>query len=145
MSPPVRRLAALVLCTIAFGAGCFGDATTKPAATVNGTKIPTSALVDELNAINANTDFIRSLEAGSPNSTGAATNTGLTVVGSKPGSFDAAFVSQVLLRQIDYSLIHTEVTKRQLTLSDACRLTASNDAKLNLGQGDAATGEALFN
>src|SRR4051812_20478985 len=105
MSPSVRRLAALVLCTIAFGAAC-GKATSAPAAKVNDTAIPTSALVDELNAINANPDFIKSLEAGAPNSTGGASGGGLTVVGSKPGSFDAAFVSQVLLRQIDYALIH---------------------------------------
>ena len=71
-------------------------------------EITTRDLVDELNAINANPDFIRSLQAGSPNSSGAATNTGLTVVGTTPGSFDAAFVSQVLLRQIDYAMIHTE-------------------------------------
>ena len=29
-------------------------------------------------------------------------------------------------------------------MSDACKLTASNDAKLNLGQGDANTGQTLF-
>lgn len=144
MSPSVRRLAALALCTIAFGAACFGNSTSAPAAKVNGTSIPTKELVDELNAINANPDFIRSLEAGSPNSSGAATSTGLTVVGSTPGTFDAAFVSQVLLRQIDYALIHAEVTRRQLALTDACRLTASNDAKLNLGQGNADTGQTLF-
>ncbi len=53
-------------------------------------------------------------------------------------------MSQVLLRQIDYALIHAEVAKRRLTLTDACRLTASNDAKLNLGQGDANAGQTLF-
>lgn len=137
MSPSVRRLAALVLCTFAFAAGCFGKSNSAAAATVNGTTITTKDLVDELNAINANPDYIQSLQA-------ASTSGGFKVVGTKPGSFDAAFVSQVLLRQIDYAMIHDEVTKRHLAANDSCRLAATNDAKLNLGQGDSTSGAALF-
>ncbi|MEY2422218.1 MAG: foldase protein PrsA [Acidimicrobiaceae bacterium] len=133
----MKRLAALVLCTLAFGAAC-GSTSSDPAATVNGKTISTHDLVEELNAIEANGDFINSLQSGSP--TG-----GLTVVGATPGSFDAAFVAQVLLRQMDYTLIHAEITKRHVVIDDACRVEARNDAMLNLGQQNATTGEQLFN
>ena len=134
----MRRLAALILCTFALGASC-SNSTSAPAATVNGTNISTRELVDELNAINANPDYIKSLQASPP--TGAA---GVSVVGSTPGSFDAGFVSQTLLRQILFSMVHSEVTKRHLTADDACRLEATNDAKQNLGQGDSNSGQAFF-
>jgi parvulin-like peptidyl-prolyl isomerase len=132
----VKRLAALVVCTLALGAAC-SRSSSAPAATVNGTTISTQDLVEELNAIEANGDFINSLQSGSP--TG-----GITVVGSTPGSFDAAFVAQVLLRQLDYALIHSEVGKRHVAIDDACRLEARNDAMLNLGQQNAAGGQQLF-
>jgi parvulin-like peptidyl-prolyl isomerase len=138
----VRRLAALILCTFAFAAAC-GQKSTTSAATVNGSKISTSDLVDELNAIEANPAYIQSLQ-GTASGQPAGAGGGITVVGATPGSFDAAFVSQVLLREMDYSMIHAEVAKRHLTVNDACRLEASNDAKLNLGQGDATTGDQLF-
>jgi parvulin-like peptidyl-prolyl isomerase len=67
------------------------------------------------------------------------------VLGSTPGSFDAAFVSQVLLRQVDYTLIRGEVARRHLSIDDACHNEARNDALLNLGQRDAKAGEQLFN
>ena len=134
---PLRRLAVLVLCTLAFGAAC-SRTSSAPAATVNGTTIPTHDLVDELNAIQANPDFINSLQSAAP--TG-----GISVVGSTAGSFDAAFVSQVLLRELDYSMIHAEVVKRHVVIDDACRNQARNDAKLNLGNKDATVGEQLFN
>jgi parvulin-like peptidyl-prolyl isomerase len=133
----VRRLAALILCTFALAAAC-SRTSSAPAASANGTAISTHDLVDELNAISSNRDYIDSLQSNSP--TG-----GVTVLGSTPGSFDAAFVSQVLLRQLDYSLIHAEVKKRHLTIDDACRNEARNDAQLNLGQSNAAKGEQLFN
>ena len=107
----MKRLAALVLCTLALGAAC-SRTSSAPAATVNGTPIPTRDLVEELNAIQANPDFINSLQSGAP--TG-----GLTVVGSTPGSFDAAFVAQVLLRELDYSMVHSEVAKRHIVIDDA--------------------------
>jgi parvulin-like peptidyl-prolyl isomerase len=134
----VKRLAALILCTLAFSAAC-GGTTSDPAATVNGTPIPTRELVDELDAIQANPDFISALQSGSP------TGGGLTVVGSTSGSFDAAFVSQVLLRELDYKMIHAEIAARNVVIDDACRAQARNDALLNLGNSDATAGEKLFN
>jgi parvulin-like peptidyl-prolyl isomerase len=131
----VRKLAAVVLCTLAFGVAC--SRSSSDAATINGTGIPTDDLVDELNAIQANPDYIDSLQAGAP--TG-----GLTVVGATPGSFDAAFVSQVLLRDLDYALIHNEVKARKVAINDECRNQARNDVLLNLGNRDAAAGQRLF-
>ena len=107
---------------------------------MNGVEIPTDELVAELNSIQANPDYITSLQAG-----GAAGGGGLTVLGSTPGSFDAAFVSQVLLREIDYSIIHSEVANRKVAIDDACRNQARNDVLLTLGNGDAAAGEQVFN
>ena len=134
----MKRLAALVLCTLALGAAC-SRTSSAPAATINGTEIPTDDLVEELNAIQANTDYINSLQGG-----GAAVG-GFTVVGATPGSFDAAFVSEVLLRELNYALIHAEIDRRDVAISDECRNQARNDALLNLGQGDATVGEPLFN
>lgn len=132
----MKRVALLTLCLLAFGAACTST-TSEPAAQVNGNAVSTQELVDELNAISSNPDYITSLESGAP------TN-GITVVGTTPGSFDAAFVSQVLLRELDYSLIRAEVAKRKLLVSDACKRQARDDAQLNLSQGNAQAGQALF-
>ena len=132
----MKRVALLVLALLLLGAAC-SRTTSAAAATINGNAISTQDLVDELNAISANPDYITSLQSGGP------TN-GLTVVGTTPGSFDAAFVSQVLLRQMDYALIRAEVTKRHVPISDACRLEAKNDTLSNLGQQDVKAGQALF-
>jgi parvulin-like peptidyl-prolyl isomerase len=134
----VKRLAVVVIAVFLFGAACSRPAS-DAAATVNGTPITTPELVDELNAIQANPDYITSLQNAN-----APGGTGLTVLGSTPGSFDAAFVSQVLIRQIDYSLIRAEMQRRRVTVDDACRRQARDDAVLNLGNGDAQTGQSLF-
>lgn len=137
-SPSVRGVAALAVCTFAFAAGCFGKTTSAPAATVNGTTITTKELVDELNAINANPAYIKSLQTAAPGSTA------LKVTGTTSGSFDAGFVSQTLLRQVLFAMVHAEVAKRHLAADDACRLEASNDAIANLGNGDSTSGQPLF-
>src|SRR5436190_2487063 len=103
----------------------------KPAATVNGVDLPTQALIDKLTAIGANSDYLNTYKG--------------TVFGTKPGSFDAAFVAQILLQEIDYSLIHQEFVKRKLNPNDACKQQARNDAFIDLGNQDANKGEALFN
>jgi parvulin-like peptidyl-prolyl isomerase len=132
----VKRAAVLVLSLLLAGAACTST-TSASAASVNGNKLSTDDLVEELNAIQANPDYITALQSGQPSN-------GITVVGSKPGSFDAAFVSQVLLRQLDYSLIRSEIAKRKVAISDACRRQARDDAMLNLGQQNAQAGQALF-
>ena len=49
--------------------------------------------------------------AGNAQKPAPAPPTGIRIDGDTPGSFDAAFVSQVLLRQLDYSLIRAEVAQ----------------------------------
>lgn len=134
----MRRIAALVLCALVVGSACSREASAA-AATVNGVAVSTDELVEELNAIAANTDYIESLEGTQ------ATGGGLTVLGSTPNSFDAAFVAQVLIRDIDYKLIHAEIANRKVSINDECRNQARNDTLLNLGDGNAGTGEQLFN
>jgi parvulin-like peptidyl-prolyl isomerase len=51
----------------------------------------------------------------------------------------------VLLREVDYSMIHSEIAKRKVVIDGACRIQARNDAILNLGNQNATTGEQLFN
>jgi len=132
----VKRAVVLVLCLFLAGAACTSTSSA-PAASINGRAVSTEDLVEELNAIQANPDYIKALESGAPNN-------GISVVGTSPNSFDAAFVSQVLLRQLDYALIRSEVAKRKLAISDACRRQARDDAMLNLGQQNAQAGQALF-
>ena len=107
----MKRVALTVVCLLAVGAAC-SSTTSAAASTVNGKAVSTQDLVDELNAISGNPDYITSLQAG------ASTGNGITVVGTTPGSFDAAFVAQVLLREMDYSLIRAEVAKRRVPISD---------------------------
>ena len=132
----MKRLAALVLCLLAFGAAC-SKTSSAPAATVNGKKIATSDLVDELNAINANTEYLNGLQSN-------ASAGGATVIGATPGSYDAGFVSQVLLQDIYYSLVHDEFVKRKIGVTDACRLRAKNESALQIGNGDASKGDAIL-
>ena len=132
----MKRAVVLVLCLFLAGAACTSTSSA-PAASINGNQVSTEDLVEELNAIQANPDYIKALESGAPSN-------GITVVGTDPGSFDAAFVSQVLLRQLDYALIRAEVAKRKLAISDACKRQARDDAMLNLGNQNAQAGQALF-
>lgn len=139
----MKRLAALAICTLAFGAAC-SRTSVAPAATINGTKISTTELVDELNAIEGNPDYIASLQHGAPDQSGQPTTGLVSVQGSTPGSFDAAFVSQLLRRDLVYALIHAEVARRHLVIDDACRVEARDDVVKNLGNNDAAAGQRFF-
>jgi len=128
----VRRIVGLVLCAVALaGVSACSSSSSKPAATVNGVDLPTQALIDELTAIGANTDYLDAYKG--------------TVFGTKPGSFDAAFVAQILVQEIDYSLIHEEFGKRKLQPNDACKQKARDEMFVDLGNQDANKGEALFN
>ena len=68
----MKRVAILTLCLLAFASAC-GHTASAPAATVNGNRISTQELVDELNAISANPDYITSLQSGAP-SNGCSTS-----------------------------------------------------------------------
>ena len=133
----MKRLLAITACAVALAAACGGEGSGRPAAVVNGSRIEQRSVVDELEAITANADYLdfidQRLQSG-----------GQKVKGSAPGTYDAAFVSQVLLRQIEFTLVHDEVRKRNLPVPDECKVAAQNDTYTNIGEGTAATGQQLF-
>jgi hypothetical protein len=118
------------------GTGC-AEKSTAPAATVNGTTVTTKDVVDELDAINANPDYRTDID-------NQFKQQGQAVVGSAPGTYDAAFVGQVLLRQMQFTLTHDEVVRRNLQASDDCRVAAQNDLIQNLGGGDVQKGQSVL-
>jgi parvulin-like peptidyl-prolyl isomerase len=132
----VKRALVLVLCCCALGAAC-ADKSNTPAATANGVTITTQDLKDELNAISANHDYLTSLD-------NTYKQQGQAVVGSAPGTFDAGFVTQLLLRQLQFGVMHNEVQRRNLTATDECKQAAQNDLLLALGQNDLQQGQATL-
>lgn len=131
-----RLLAALACCLALVGAACTKGGT-RPAATVNGTAISTQALVDELDAISANKEYLEGLKE-------AEQNQGGKVEGSTPGSFDLAFATQTLRSQIFYLLIHDEVRRQNLKADDACVQAARKEVYAGVGFNDPTKGEATF-
>lgn len=85
------------------------------AARVDGHSISEDDLLGELQAIAANTDYLKQLEQSRP------------VVGTGKGTFDSTFTALALTRQIYYLLIGTELDKRKLKVSSA-QLGAARDA-----------------
>ncbi len=128
----MKRALVLVLCCCALAAGC-AETSNAPAATVNGATVTTKDVVDELDAITANPGYLSDID-------NQFKQGGQTVVGSASGTYDAGFVGQVLLRQMQFAVTHSEVAKRNLQASDECKQAAQNDLVQNLGQGDAQKG-----
>lgn len=108
---PVRLLAAACAAAAVLAAGC--GSSTVPAATVDGTEISQRQVVDELEAIRANTDYLTAYETAIG-----------SVLGSGEGSFDSAFVAEQLRFQILYTMVTNEVDRRRLDVSDDCRQAA---------------------
>ena len=133
----MKRLLAITVCAVALASACGGKDSGRAAAVVNGSRIEQRSVVDELEAITANGDYLNFIDQRLQSS-------GQKVKGSAPGTYDAAFVSQVLLRQIEFALVHEEVHKRNLPIPDECRAAAQNDTYTNIGEGTAATGQQLF-
>ncbi len=74
------------------------------AAKVDGQRISEDTLVGELRSIAANEDYLKLVEERQP------------VRGSGQGTFDSAFTALALTRQIYYTLIETELTRRKLSV-----------------------------
>jgi parvulin-like peptidyl-prolyl isomerase len=129
----VKRLIVVLACLALFGAACSESA--HAAATVNGATISDQEVVDELNAIVGNGDYLRQVEAQL---------NGGQVRGEKPGTFDATFVAQVLRGRIAYSLVHQELARRNILIDPQCRSAAEQDAYTNAGEQDAAKGKQIF-
>jgi len=103
----MRRLPVLLVALVLAGSACstFGTA---PAATVDGTKISAKALTDEVKTIRSNANYQRVLEQ----SYGAPT----LGTGGK-GTFDAAFVAQVLSLRVWYAAIENDLKARGLKVT----------------------------
>jgi foldase protein PrsA len=104
------------------------------AAVVGGHRIAQSALDAELNAIKANKDYVKQIEAG-----------GAKVAGTGTSTFDLSFTDQVLTRQIFYALADQELAKRKVTVGTSDLAKARTAVLSQLGQGDAAAGQTLLN
>jgi parvulin-like peptidyl-prolyl isomerase len=105
----MRRLTFLLVALVLLGSACstFGTA---PAATVNGTEISSKSITDEVKIIRDNAAYRRVLEQsyGAP-----------TLGSGGKGTFDAAFVAQVLSLRVWYAAIEKDVSKRGLEISPA--------------------------
>lgn len=116
-----RAVAGAVLSVLlaGFGGACGG--TSSPAAKVNGVEITQATLDEELEAIRDNEEYLKLIE-----------DSGTAVKGKGAGTFDAAFVAQVLSRQILLELVHQDVVKRKLELDDAALKDAEEEVKAQI-------------
>src|SRR4051812_31900731 len=98
----MRRLLLLLVALVTFAPACsaFGTA---PAATVDGTDISAKSVQDEMKIIRSNDQYRQVLEQ----SYGAPT---LGTAGK--GTFDAAFVAQVLSLRVWYAAIQRDLDRR---------------------------------
>lgn len=124
--PPLTKLVPALLVVAALAAGPACESVAPYAAIVDGERISKTALDNELKAILGNPEYLASLEQ-------AQAGRGLAVRGRGNGTVDAAFVAQVLTRRIYLELIHQEVVRRKLRLSDAELDRARQDLTESLG------------
>lgn len=132
----MKRALAFFICCCALAVGC-GQGSAAPAATINGTSISTKDVVEELDAINSNQQYLQAIDT-------EFKQQGQSVVGATPGTYDAAFVAAVVRRQMQFALVHDEVVRRGLHADDICKQAAKNDLLQSLGASDVAQGQALY-
>jgi foldase protein PrsA len=113
-------LALLVALLGLAGAGC--GATDPAAVTINGHEISVRELDNELEEIRDNVEYRRLIEAG---------NT--PVLGTAKGALDAAFASEVATFATYYELIHQEVARRKLDVTDEALAAAREQLHGRLG------------
>jgi parvulin-like peptidyl-prolyl isomerase len=99
----VRRLLALVAVASSglLAAGCGSAAAY--AAKVNGTVISRSALTGELHDIQSNKAYVQAFDQQGTQK----------IEGQAPGTFNSAFVANLLTERIEYALIHQELERRK--------------------------------
>lgn len=123
------RLGALLLAVTVTAFGCRGRGPV--AATVNDEEIPLSAVDRELADIAGNKAFVE-----------ARSREGVTFLGTRPGTFDALAVAQVLNRRITALLVRQELARRSLRVG-AADLDAGRD-ELRRQLVEPATGASLL-
>jgi foldase protein PrsA len=133
----VKRLLAVLACVLLFGAACTKPSGSRAAATVNGEEITNQSVVDELNAIGGNDDYLAALEK-------SLVANGSRVKGDAAGSYDSSFVTQVLQRQINYAIVHQELARRGVVADDSCKSSGRQDVYSTLGGGDTDKGKTVL-
>jgi hypothetical protein len=103
---PARKALLVALALAALVSAACGDTIRPVAATVNGRTIGQDVLDDELEAIEANSAYVDSVEGQ-----------GFAVRGTAKGTLTNAFVGRVLTRQIFLFLVHDEFVRKKLTVS----------------------------
>jgi foldase protein PrsA len=127
----VKRILVVVAALAAFAACGSAAPATGAAAVVNGDKISNQAIVDELQAIAGNADYLKLVEGQ------------VLVTGQTAGSFDAAFAAQILTVQIQYLLVDQEVRHRKLKVGAECTSASRTDEYRRLDS-DPKAGQAIF-
>jgi foldase protein PrsA len=112
----VKRLLPLLLAASALIGTACGSATPY-AAKVNSQTITQKSLDAELKAIKANKAYVDALGSQSP------------VLGASKSSFNSTFVAQTLTEDIFLALVHEEVQKRHLVVTDDDRKAATEDTQ----------------
>jgi len=134
----VKRALLLVLSCLALAlVPACAEQSNAPAASANGASVTTEGVKEELDALSANSNYLKTIDDNRKAQGRGA------VIGSAPGTFAPAFVAEVLNRQLKYALIHDEVERRDLTVTDECKAAANNDLLLSIG-GSAQQGEATL-
>ncbi|MEA3075740.1 MAG: peptidyl-prolyl cis-trans isomerase [Actinomycetota bacterium] len=107
MKRPSLLLVLFALVPVLAGAAC-GSSVRPNAATVDGNAITQTMLDDELEAIQANKEYVAGISSG-----------GSKVEGEGAGTLSTVFVGRVLTRQIFLQLVHAEFERKKLKLTPA--------------------------
>jgi parvulin-like peptidyl-prolyl isomerase len=98
-----RYLAGVGLVAIAALGGSACSSTAPYAAKVNGSVISRADINSELSAISANSAYVKLVDSQQG---------GTQIEGTAPGTYNSAFVADVLTQQIEYQLIRDELKRR---------------------------------
>ena len=118
----MRRTALLLTALAAVLATGCSTLVDDPAASVNGTEITVESLEDEVDQIEGNEDYKLALEQ----------QYGATFGGASKGTFDSAFVAQLLSLRIYYELLEGVVGERGSEITEDERLEAREQTEQQL-------------
>jgi foldase protein PrsA len=107
----VRRTLFLAACILALVAGSACGNVKPYAAKVNGEAIPVEKLNRELKAVKGNKQYLQAV-------TEQLEGQGQSPLGATEETFGSEFVAQTLTRRIYFELVHQEVVKRKLRVTD---------------------------